>query len=171
MAGCLHLRCTVKKLRLFRYHTLSPPPPPFLPPSCKILRERLISDWRDILQPATLSLRCTHLPESLYFTNVFQFPRTLSLRNYKISPGRIPKNLSSWWQDRCGCRQNLRALLLYGLCSLPVSQGDVQVLVHRVELPTSHQPCPGLTNASTAAGMGSENWLSPKTGKSYYTRA
>lgn len=61
-----------------------------------------------------------------------------------------------------------------GLCSHPVSQGDVRVRVHQKEPLTSHPPrqfCPGLTNASTAAGMGSENWPSPKICKSYYTRA
>lgn len=172
--NCLHLRRTVKKLCLFRYHTLSPPPPPFLPPSFEILRDWFLPrETFCSLQPKASG---THVCLNPF---IYSFHRDFSLRNHKSIKEepkrqrscaiiRIPEQSSSTSSDPDA------ALLLYRVVLSPCSQGDVRVLVHQRELLTSHQPrqlCPGLTNASIAAGMASENWLSPKTCKSYYTQA
>lgn len=77
-SDCLHLRSTVKKLCLFRCHTLWPPPPPFLPPSFEILR-----DWflpRGIFCSLLPKASGARLSESLYFTVSTE---TFSLRNHK----------------------------------------------------------------------------------------
>lgn len=141
----------------------------------------LILAYRDILQSATQSLRQTHLSEPLYFTAFLSFHghfpwaqdksikvECKSCSSCSFSSLNLYRPGQTYLQTEFTCTST-------GLCSFrPVSQGDVQVLVHWRELPFSHQPrqfCPGLTIASIAAGIGSKNWLSPKTCKSYYTPA
>lgn len=88
MTGCLHLHCTVKKLRLLRCHTLPPLLPFSLPP-------RL--GWGPHTDSCLQghSVVCNPKPQAntsvwtTLFYSVFEFPRTLSLSTGQINQSRM----------------------------------------------------------------------------------
>lgn len=88
----------VKKLRLFRYHTLWPPPPPFLPPSCPRLRSS-VRDWFlprgtfcSLQTKASGAHICDPLPESLHFTVFWSeyFPKEITNQSKKNLKDVVP---------------------------------------------------------------------------------